>query len=112
MLQQELLGDAQETVNRLIRTGLVGFAELDKPIHALSTGQRRRLDLARLIIRKPNVLLLDEPTNHFSLDILEAFETVLEAFHGPVLLVSHDEYLIDRLGWPIWRLGKGHLSTE
>jgi macrolide transport system ATP-binding/permease protein len=80
-----------------------------KPVAALSAGQRRKLELARLIAARPNVLLLDEPTNYISLDVLEAFEAALLAFPGPVLAVSHDRYFIRRFGGDVAELRDGSL---
>ncbi len=52
----------------------------------------------------PNVLLLDEPTNYISLDVLEAFETAILGFAGPVIAVSHDRWFIQRFGGKLWEL--------
>jgi ATP-binding cassette subfamily F protein uup len=66
------------------------------PIDALSGGERRRLQLLKLLIGAPNVLLLDEPTNNLDLDTLKALEGYLDSFEGIVLCVSHDRYFLDR----------------
>ena len=78
----------------------------------LSPGQKRKLELARLLALGPNVLLLDEPSNYVSLDVLEAFEAAVLAFPGPVLLISHDRWLLNRFGGAIWRLDDGRLVVE
>ncbi len=72
--------------------------EADKPLAALSGGERRRLALAVLVHSGANVLVLDEPTNHLDLDSREALEDALRAFSGSVLLVSHDRALLDAVG--------------
>ncbi len=72
-----------------------GWHEHDKPVSALSGGERRRLALAVVVASGANFLLLDEPTNHLDLESREALEAALEAFRGTVLLVSHDRALID-----------------
>jgi ATP-binding cassette, subfamily F, member 3 len=74
-----------------------GWEAHEKPVSALSGGERRRLALAVLVASGANFLLLDEPTNHLDLESREALEAALEAFPGTVLLVSHDRALIDAL---------------
>lgn len=78
----------------------------------LSPGQKRKLELARLLALGPNVLLLDEPSNYVSLDVLEAFEAAVLAFPGPVLLISHDRWLLNRFGGDIWTLDDAGLRED
>ena len=72
-----------------------GWEVHEKPVTALSGGERRRLALAVLVASGANFLLLDEPTNHLDLESREALEAALEAFPGTVLIVSHDRALLD-----------------
>jgi ATP-binding cassette subfamily F protein 3 len=72
-----------------------GWQEHDKPMTALSGGERRRLALAVIVASGANFLLFDEPTNHLDVESREALEAALEAFPGTVLLVSHDRALLD-----------------
>src|SRR5438105_9195168 len=72
-----------------------GWDEHEKPVAALSGGERRRLALALVVASGANVLVLDEPTNHLDLESREALEAALEAFPGTLLLVSHDRALLD-----------------
>ena len=74
----------------LLRYGLLREEDLHKAADDLSVGQRRKAELARLIVQQPNVLLLDEPTNHLAFDVLEALEDAILAFAGAVVAVSHD----------------------
>ena len=67
------------------------------PVGDLSGGERRRLQLLRLLMAEPNVLLLDEPTNDLDIDTLTALEDLLDCFPGTVLVVSHDRYFVDRV---------------
>jgi macrolide transport system ATP-binding/permease protein len=77
--------------------GLVAPRDLDRPVSHLSVGQRRRLALAMLIGRPPEVLLLDEPTNHLSLSLVEELEEALRSAPGTVVIASHDRWL--RRSW-------------
>jgi ATP-binding cassette subfamily F protein 3 len=72
-----------------------GWEEHEKPVSALSGGERRRLALALVVASGANFLLLDEPTNHLDLESREALEAALLAFPGTVLLVTHDRALLD-----------------
>jgi ATP-binding cassette subfamily F protein 3 len=72
-----------------------GWAVHERPVAALSGGERRRLALALLVASGANLLVLDEPTNHLDVESREALEAALEAFPGTVLIVSHDRALLD-----------------
>jgi ATP-binding cassette subfamily F protein 3 len=72
-----------------------GWETHERPVTALSGGERRRLALALLVASGANLLVLDEPTNHLDLESREALEAALEAFPGTVLIVSHDRALLD-----------------
>src|SRR5918911_253445 len=72
-----------------------GWEAHEKPVTALSGGERRRLALALVVASGANFLVLDEPTNHLDLESREALEEALDAFPGTVLLVSHDRALLD-----------------
>ena len=76
----------------------LGFEQqqLQTPIKDLSGGQRRRLQLLRLLFSEPNVLILDEPTNDLDTDMLAAIEDVLDSWPGTLIVVSHDRYLLER----------------
>jgi ABC transport system ATP-binding/permease protein len=67
------------------------------PIADLSGGERRRLQLARLLMAEPNVLLLDEPTNDLDIDTLQQLEDLLDSWPGTLVVVSHDRYLVERV---------------
>ena len=84
--------DAQKLLGRFLFSG---WDEHDKPVAALSGGERRRLALALVVASGSNLLVLDEPTNHLDLESREALEAALEAFPGTILLVSHDRALLD-----------------
>jgi macrolide transport system ATP-binding/permease protein len=99
-------------VAKLIGYGLFHLEDMHKKVGQLSVGQRRKLEIARLMAQNPNVLLLDEPTNFISLDVLEAFEAAILAFPGPVIAISHDRWFMQRFGGKIWELADGKLSKE
>ena len=117
-LRQELVdlpGDlrvleATEAVAKVVRLGrheLSASAVLDRlgfppsrqwtPVRQLSGGERRRLQLTRLLMAEPNVLLLDEPTNDLDVDTLAHLEDLLDGWPGTLVVVSHDRYLVERV---------------
>ncbi len=67
------------------------------PVGDLSGGERRRLQLTRLLMSGPNVLVLDEPTNDFDVETLTALEDLLDGFAGTLLVISHDRYFLERV---------------
>jgi ATP-binding cassette subfamily F protein 3 len=83
---------AQSLLGRFLFSG---WEVHERPVTALSGGERRRLALALLVASGANFLVLDEPTNHLDLESREALEAALEAFPGTVLVVSHDRALLD-----------------
>ena len=79
-------------------TGL-GFerSDFDRPTHEFSGGWRMRIELAKLLLRRPDVLLLDEPTNHLDIESIQWLESFLKNRNGALLLVSHDRAFIDNV---------------
>jgi ABC transport system ATP-binding/permease protein len=91
-----------------------GFANEKQwtPVGELSGGERRRLQLLRLLLSEPNVLLLDEPTNDLDTDTLAALEDLLDSWAGTLVVVSHDRYLIERVcDSTVALLGDGSLAA-
>jgi len=90
-----------------------GFTKVKQwtPVADLSGGERRRLQLARLLMAEPNVLLLDEPTNDLDIDTLQQLEDLLDSWPGTMVVVSHDRYLIERVCDQVVALfGDGQIS--
>ncbi len=77
----------------------LGFERDDfgKPTSLLSEGWRMRIELAKIILRKPDLMLLDEPTNHLDIESIQWLETYLEDYPGALILVSHDRALLDNV---------------
>jgi ATP-binding cassette subfamily F protein uup len=82
------------------------------PVRDLSGGERRRLQLLRLLLTQPNLLLLDEPTNDLDTDTLAALEDLLDRWAGTIVVVSHDRYLLERVcDTTVALLGDGSLAA-
>jgi ATP-binding cassette subfamily F protein uup len=82
------------------------------PVRDLSGGERRRLQLTRILMSEPNVLLLDEPTNDLDIDTLQQLEDLLDNWAGTLVVISHDRYLVERICDSTWALfGDGALTN-
>ncbi|MEV4598442.1 ABC-F family ATP-binding cassette domain-containing protein [Amycolatopsis sp. NPDC049253] len=82
------------------------------PVGDLSGGERRRLQLCRLLMAEPNVLLLDEPTNDLDIDTLQQLEDLLDGWPGTMVVVSHDRYLVERVcDTTVALFGDGHVTN-
>lgn len=79
----------------------------DTPVNVLSGGERRRVALCRLLLRKPDVLLLDEPTNHLDAESIDWLEQHLSQYEGTVICVTHDRYFLDDVAGWILELDRG-----
>lgn len=80
------------------------------PISTLSGGEKGRVALTKLMLKKDNVLLLDEPTNHLDMDSREVLEDALENFPGTILAISHDRYFINRFATRVWELEEQRIT--
>ncbi|WP_425450759.1 ABC-F family ATP-binding cassette domain-containing protein [Xylanimonas oleitrophica] len=99
-----VVGGKELTAGQL--TERLGFTRerAHTPVRDLSGGERRRLQLLRLLVAEPNVLLLDEPTNDLDTDTLAALEDLLDGWTGTLIVVSHDRYLLERVCDRQWAL--------
>ncbi len=92
-----VLGDRELAASQLAEVFGFDDRRLWTPVSDLSGGERRRLQLLRLLAAEPNVLLFDEPTNDLDTDTLAALEDLLDSWPGTVIVASHDRYLIERV---------------
>ncbi len=107
-----MLGDKEISAAQLAER--LGFppARQRTPVGDLSGGERRRLQLTRILMAEPNVLLLDEPTNDLDIDTLQQLEDLLDSWAGTLVVISHDRYLIERIADSTWALfGDGKLTN-
>ncbi len=92
--------------------GKIGIGSLiERSIGSLSSGQRTKVFLARLLVTEPDILLLDEPTNHLDIEALEWLETYLTSYPGIVVLVSHDRRFLDNTVTRILELENGQIKS-
>jgi ATP-binding cassette subfamily F protein 3 len=89
---------------------LFSYDQVRSPIYNLSGGERSRLQLAKMVLGRPNLLLLDEPTNNLDIPSIEVLEETLDEFVGTILIVSHDRYFLDRTVDRIVELRDGGLT--
>lgn len=89
----------------------LGFSRDDftKPTSALSGGWRMRIELAKIILKKPDLLLLDEPTNHLDIESIQWLESFLSAYPGALILISHDRTFLDNVTVRTVEIGLGKI---
>src|SRR5688500_4559070 len=111
--EYESLGGLNYTsrVRELLRgLGLPG-SDFDKPIRALSGGQKKLIGLARLMLARPSVLLLDEPDNHLDMPGKAYLEKLITEYPGGVVIISHDRYILDAIATHIAEIEDGRITT-
>jgi ATP-binding cassette subfamily F protein 3 len=101
----------EESARTFLGRFLFSDDDVFKPIGALSGGERSRLALGLLLLKRANFLVLDEPTNHLDVSARESLEEMLAGFPGTLLFVSHDRYFIDKLATRLWIVEDGTVST-
>lgn len=91
----------------------LGFKDedMDKPINILSGGEKTRVLLGKLLLKKPTLLLLDEPTNHLDSEAIEWLEFFLKQYKGTVMLISHDRYFLDQVVDRVFEIHNKRLKT-
>ncbi|MDA1140926.1 MAG: energy-dependent translational throttle protein EttA [Planctomycetota bacterium] len=80
----------------------------DTPVKILSGGERRRVALCRILLKKPDILLLDEPTNHLDAETIGWLEHHLQRYEGTIIAITHDRYFLDNVAGWILELDRGH----
>lgn len=81
-------------------------------LNNLSGGQRRRVELAKILIKKPDILLLDEPTNHLDIKAIEWLEEYIKSYQGAIICISHDRAFLANITNKIWWLDRGYLRKS
>src|SRR5471032_845231 len=98
---------SRQDIHGLLGQMLFQGEEGQKPTEALSGGETARLLFCRIMLQKPNVLVLDEPTNHLDLESINALNVALQKYEGTVLLVTHDEDVMEEVGTRVWHFEAG-----
>lgn len=95
-----------------VLTGL-GFCEEEftKPVGTLSGGQKTRVALGKILLKKPDIIFLDEPTNHLDMDSIRWLENYLLNYKGAVVLISHDRYFLNRIVSKIIEIDQGRVTV-
>jgi ATP-binding cassette subfamily F protein 3 len=101
---------SQEAAVAFLNRFLFSYDQMRGRVGDLSGGERSRLQLAKLMLSRPNLLLLDEPTNNLDIISIETLEEVLEEFVGTVLVASHDRYFLDNVVDKVVELRDGRLT--
>jgi ATPase subunit of ABC transporter with duplicated ATPase domains len=99
----------RETAVAFLNRFLYSYDQMQQPISKLSGGERSRLQLAKLVLERPNLLILDEPTNNLDIAAIEVLEATLDEFVGTVLVISHDRYFLDKVVDRVVELRDGDL---
>ena len=100
---------SRQDIHGLLGQMLFSGEEGLKPTEALSGGETARLLFCRIMLQKPNVLVLDEPTNHLDLESINALNIALQKFEGTILLVTHDQDLLEEVGTRVWQFEDGKI---
>src|SRR5438477_1321881 len=103
-------GAVLEEIRGLLGQMLFPRDDADKRTDVLSGGEAARLIFCKLMLQKPNILVLDEPTNHLDLESINALNIALQRYPGTVLLVTHDEDLVDEVATRIWHFQDGKVE--
>jgi ATPase subunit of ABC transporter with duplicated ATPase domains len=101
---------AREEIRGLLGQMLFTGEEGMKKTEALSGGEAARMMFCKIMLQKPNILVFDEPTNHLDLEAINALNIALQKFEGTVLLVTHDEDLVDEVATRIWHFDHGKVQ--
>ena len=103
---------ARQDIHGLLGQMLFSGEEGLKPTAGLSGGETARLLFCRIMLQKPNVLVLDEPTNHLDLEAINALNVALQKYEGTVLLVTHDQDVMEEVGTRVWHFQGGRIADH
>lgn len=96
--------ESEEKIRHILGALLFSKGDVYKEIRDLSGGERARVAIAELILNDSNMLLLDEPTNHLDIESKNSISEVLKNFDGPIILVSHDRFVLNEVCNVIWEI--------
>lgn len=100
-----------ETEKTLLGLGFTR-GDFDRPTSEFSGGWRMRIELAKILLSRPDILLLDEPTNHLDIVTKDVLKEAIRDFNGTVIVVSHDRYFLDGLVDKVYEFGGGHVREN
>jgi ATP-binding cassette subfamily F protein 3 len=101
----------ESRVREMLRGLGLPESDFEKPVRALSGGQKKLIGLARLLLTKPSVLLLDEPDNHLDMPGKAYLEKLINDYEGAVVIISHDRYILDAVATHIAEIEDGKITT-
>lgn len=103
--------DIDVQIDTVVNGLKIDRALLDREFKSLSGGERALVNLAKILLSKPELLLLDEPTNHLDISRLEWLESYIDGFRGTIVIVSHDRCFLDKVAKKIIELDGGKIKT-
>ncbi|WP_238655033.1 ribosomal protection-like ABC-F family protein [Paenibacillus piscarius] len=103
--------EIEASIQRIANGLGIGNDQYDRRFASLSGGEKTKVGLAELLLRRPDILLLDEPTNHLDMEAIEWLEQFLQTYDGTVLVISHDRYFLDAVVKKVIELEDGEAST-
>lgn len=103
--------EIEASIQRIANGLGIGTGQYDRRFASLSGGEKTKVGLAELLLRRPDILLLDEPTNHLDMEAIEWLEQFLQTYDGTVLVISHDRYFLDAVVKKVIELEDGEAFT-
>lgn len=109
---EHFTGFLEDHITNILSSGLFDYEELHLKVGQLSPGQFRKLQIIKMMASEPNMLLVDEPTNHLSIEVMAHLEQAMGDFIGPIVVVTHDRWLINRFQGERYILEGGKLIWD